>query len=126
MIWFWGSLFVQTIVMWSIYLYHIIFKWWCFLLLDFHWYLVRLSELNLYIDWKIFKWYLVSLCGLCGLCYNLAVGDGHNPIHLKERVHIATYLGENFCHEVVYHKHEEIDYNVMKEEVIKLITDLLR
>ena len=63
---------------------------------------------------------------LCGLCYNLAVGDGHNPVHLKERVYIATYLGENFCHEVVYHKHEEIDYNVMKEEVIKLITDLLR
>ncbi len=51
---------------------------------------------------------------------------GHNPVHLKERVHIATSLGENFCHEVVYHKHEEIDYNVMKEEVIKLITDLLR
>lgn len=51
---------------------------------------------------------------------------GHNPVHLKERVHIATSLGENFCHEVVYHKHPEIDYNVMKEEVIKLITDLLR
>lgn len=50
----------------------------------------------------------------------------NNPIHLKERVHIATYLGENFCHEVVYHKHPEIDYNVMKEEVIKLITDLLK
>lgn len=52
--------------------------------------------------------------------------NGHNPVHLKERVHIATSLGENFCHEVVYHKHTEIDYNVMKEEVIKLITDLLR
>lgn len=63
---------------------------------------------------------------LCGLCNNLTVGDGHNPIHLKERVHIAISLGENFCHEVVYHKHTEIDYNVMKEEVIKLITDLLR
>ena len=63
---------------------------------------------------------------LCWLCYNLAVGDEHNPIHLKERVHIATSVSENFCHEVVYHKHEEIDYNVMKEEVIKLITDLLR
>ena len=63
---------------------------------------------------------------LCGLCYNLAVGDRHNPIHLKERVQIATFLGENFCHEVVYYKHTEIDYNVMKEEVIKLITDLLR
>lgn len=52
--------------------------------------------------------------------------NGHNPVHLKERVHIATSVGENFCHEVVYHKHAEIDYNVMKEEVIKLITDLLR
>ena len=62
---------------------------------------------------------------LYGLCYNLAVGDRHNPIHLKERVHIATYLGENFCHEVVYHKHEEIDYNVMKEEVIKLTSSFV-
>ena len=62
---------------------------------------------------------------LYGLCYNLAVGDGHNPIHLKERVHIATYLGENFCHEVVYHKHEKIDYNVMKEEVIKLTSSFV-
>lgn len=52
--------------------------------------------------------------------------NGHNPVHLKERVHIATSVGENFCHEVVYHKHAEIDYKVMKEEVIKLITDLLR
>ena len=63
---------------------------------------------------------------LYGLCYNLAVGDRHNPIHLKERVHIATYLGENFCHEVVYHKHPEIDYNVMIEVVFKFITDLLK
>lgn len=62
---------------------------------------------------------------LYGLCYNLAVCDGHNPIHLKERVHIATYFGENFCHEVVYHKHEEIDYNVMKEEVIKLTSSFV-
>lgn len=52
--------------------------------------------------------------------------NGHNPIHLKERVHIALAAGEYFCHEAVYHKHAEIDYNVMKEEVIKLITDLLR
>lgn len=62
---------------------------------------------------------------LYGLCYNLAVGDGHNPVHLKERVYIATSVGENFCHEVVYHKHEEIDYNVMKEEVIKLTSSFV-
>ena len=53
MIWFWGSLFVQTIVMWSIYLYLVIIKWWCLQLLDFHWCLVCSSELNLYVDWKI-------------------------------------------------------------------------
>ena len=58
---------------------------------------------------------------LYGLCYNLAVGDGHNPIHLKERVHIATSVGENFCHEVVYHKHEFLDYDVMKKNIIDII-----
>lgn len=52
--------------------------------------------------------------------------NSHNQNNLKERVHIAVSIGESYCHEVVYHKHEEINYNVMKEEVINLITNLLK
>lgn len=51
-----------------------------------------------------------------------------NNIHINnshERVHIAYGIIDNFCHEVIYHKHEEIDYNVMKEEIVTTITALL-
>jgi len=43
----------------------------------------------------------------------------------SEKIHIIVGLIENFCHEVVYHKHEELNYESMKEIVIKLVVDTL-
>lgn len=43
-----------------------------------------------------------------------------------EKVHIIYGLIDNYCHEAVYHKHEEIDYEVMKKEVISVIVNLLK
>lgn len=43
-----------------------------------------------------------------------------------EKIHIIMGLLENFCHEVVYHKHENINYDIMKEEVIKTFKNLLK
>ena len=45
--------------------------------------------------------------------------------NLFEKVHIIIGLVENYCHEIVYHKHESINYDVMKDEVIKTICYLL-
>ena len=45
--------------------------------------------------------------------------------NLVERVHIIIGIVENYCHEVVYHQHQTIDYNIMKNEVIKIIYNLL-
>lgn len=42
----------------------------------------------------------------------------------KENIHIAYGLIDNYCHEVVYHKHEELDYDLMKERVIKIVLEL--
>lgn len=46
--------------------------------------------------------------------------------HLKEKVHIIIGVIENLCHEIVYHKHEQLNYDIMKKEVIKLITSMLK
>ena len=43
-----------------------------------------------------------------------------------ERVHIVVGLIDYFCHEVVYHKHKDMDYEVMKKLVIQTILYLLR
>lgn len=46
-----------------------------------------------------------------------------NPI---EKIHVALGLIENLCHELVYHKHKDLDYNAMQNEVIKIITNILK
>lgn len=50
---------------------------------------------------------------------------GYNSEHLIEKVHIIIGIIDNLCHEIVYHKHENVDYNVMTELEIKSIIDLL-
>ena len=32
---------------------------------------------------------------------------------------------DNYCHKVVYHKHEELNYDLMKEKVVDIVYDLL-
>ncbi len=46
--------------------------------------------------------------------------------HLKEKVHIIIGVIDNLCHEIVYHKHEQLNYDIMKKEVINLITSMLK
>ena len=53
----------------------------------------------------------------------------NNKIKIKnptEKIHIAVGIIENFCHEVVYHKHHKIDYEIMENEVIKMVVNLLK
>ena len=47
----------------------------------------------------------------------------NNPI---EKIHIAMGIVENLCHEIVYHRHEKIDYESMKKEVIEIILRILK
>lgn len=51
--------------------------------------------------------------------------NGIRSENLTEKVHIVIGLVENYCHEIVYHKHESLRYDVMKQEVIKVICGLL-
>lgn len=51
--------------------------------------------------------------------------NGINSTNLFEKVHVIIGIVENYCHEIVYHQHKNIDYNVMKKEVIKIITSML-
>ena len=57
--------------------------------------------------------------------YNILANSGFDTANLYEKVHIAINLIDDLCHEIVYHKHSELDYNVMTNTVIDLITKLL-
>ena len=57
--------------------------------------------------------------------YDLLVENGFNSKDLMEKSHIAIGLIDNLCHEIVYHKHNELDYNVMTDICINTIVRLL-
>ena len=44
----------------------------------------------------------------------------------REKIHIAFGLIDNLCHEIVYHKHKEVNYDIMKDEVINIIVNILK
>lgn len=52
-----------------------------------------------------------------------------NNIYLqnpREKVHIIWGIIDNFCHEVVYHKHSRMNYDVMQNEVISIIINIIK
>ena len=51
--------------------------------------------------------------------------NGINTKNQKEKIHISIGLVDNLCHEVVYHKHSELDFLSMKEIVVETILSLL-
>lgn len=53
----------------------------------------------------------------------------YNHISIKnptEKIHIVIGIIENLCHEVVYHKHSKINYDIMINEVIKIVISILK
>ena len=52
--------------------------------------------------------------------------NGFNVENISEKVHIAIGMIDNLCHEVVYHKHKELNYDKMTDIVISTIVNMLR
>lgn len=55
----------------------------------------------------------------------LLVENGFAKKNIEEKVHIFTNMIDNYCHEVVYHKHKDLDYDIMKEEILNIIVNNL-
>ena len=52
--------------------------------------------------------------------------NGFKDENLDEKVHIIIGIMDNLCHEIVYHKHKELDYSKMKNYVVNIIVDILK
>ena len=52
--------------------------------------------------------------------------NGINIKNLNEKIHLIISIIDNYSHEVIYHKHKEINYKIMKEEIIKIIINILK
>lgn len=49
-----------------------------------------------------------------------------NPENINEKAHLIISIIDNLCHEIVYHKHENMNYNIMTEIAINTILYLLK
>lgn len=56
---------------------------------------------------------------------NLLINNGLRIENASEKIHVIVGIIDNLCHEIVYHKHQELNYNIMKEYVIQLIKNSL-
>lgn len=57
--------------------------------------------------------------------YDLLVKNGFDGKNLMEKAHIAIDIIDNLCHEIVYHKHSELNYGLMTDICISAIIDIL-
>ena len=57
---------------------------------------------------------------------NLLIKSGFDEKNILENVHISINLIDDLCHEIVYHKHKELNYDIMIDNVVKIIVNLLK
>ena len=57
--------------------------------------------------------------------YNLLIDNGFDSKNLMEKSHICIGLIDNLCHEIVYHKHSELNYDIMTDMCINTIIYIL-
>ena len=56
---------------------------------------------------------------------NILVENNFKIKNINEKVHIVIGLIDNLCHEIVYHKHKELDYEIMTDVVVNETINIL-
>ena len=57
---------------------------------------------------------------------DILIENNFNILNINEKVHIVIGLIDNLCHEIVYHKHKELDYEIMTDVVVNEIVNILK
>ncbi len=57
---------------------------------------------------------------------NFLLSKNFKDNNLFEKAHIAISMIDNLCHEVIYHNHDKMDYNVMTKIVINCIKNIFK
>ncbi len=77
-------------------------------------------------DEKVSYYFFKREMEITEMISNYLSSNGFSKENLVERVHIMIGIIDNLCHEIVYHKHKEIDYDIMKKIVIENILALFK
>ena len=77
-------------------------------------------------DKRVAEYYYKRELEMTNSLKNILLSNNYKDDHLFEKVHIMLGLIDNLCHEVTYHKHNNMDYEIMTELVIDNIKNLFK
>ena len=77
-------------------------------------------------DMKVADYYYRKELEMTYSFKDILINNNFNEEKLYEKVHITLGLIDNLCHEIIYHKHENMNYDDMTELVIQCIENLFK
>ena len=77
-------------------------------------------------DKKVAEYYYKRELEMTNTLKEILIHNKFSEEKLYEKVHITLGLIDNLCHEIIYHKHDEMNYNDMTELVIECIKNLFK
>ena len=77
-------------------------------------------------DKRVAEYYYKRELEMTNSLKNILLDNGFNKKDLTEKVHIMMGLIDNLCHEVTYHKHSDMNYDIMTALVIENIKTLFK
>lgn len=77
-------------------------------------------------DKKVAEYYYKRELEMTDFIKKLLFDSGITDEFLSEKVHVMIGMVDNLCHEVIYHKHEQMNYNAMTNIVLENILYLFK
>ena len=77
-------------------------------------------------DKRVAEYYYKRELEMTNSIKDVLINNGFKDNNLSEKVHIMIGLIDNLCHEVTYHKHSDMNYDIMTDLVINNIKELFK
>ena len=77
-------------------------------------------------DKRVAEYYYKRELEMTNSLKEILINNKFKDNNLSEKVHIMMGLIDNLCHEITYHKHNDMDYEVMTNLVVDNIKELFK
>ena len=77
-------------------------------------------------DKRVAEYYYKRELEMTNTIKSILLNNGFKDHNLSEKVHIMIGLIDNLCHEITYHKHNNMDYKIMENLIIDNIKNLFK
>ena len=77
-------------------------------------------------DKRVAEYYYKRELEMTNSLKEILLNNNFSENELFEKVHIMLGLIDNLCHEIIYHKHSDMNYDIMTNLVIDNIKNLFK